>query len=257
MIRALPSESDDLNFSSLHSLTFGARCRSHFDFDITFPRDKLRLLEVFCADKSIIWGILYGGLAKVSNPAEANPLSSSGTVASRFPNLEVLRCGKTPLPPDHLKDLIEPALRNGTLKVLEITHPELTHNPELSDNLLRGEPQPAIVYPFAASDNIHTVGMYDFWWSERYSANIDPAPFLDWLGHFPGVRTVAAYPRKSYSSSYLSFFAKLICYPGIEAIHQDVLQGVDWDQANELARKQGVKLYPTPERMPIGWPITD
>lgn len=163
-------------------------------------------------------------------------------------SLKVFRC-KSTLPADGFKQLLEPALQNGSLRVLELAMPFAHYHQGILT-------EPAKDYPSASSDHVHTVGLYRFSWPDTYSDELSAGPFLDWLKRFPNVETVTAYPVKTHESA-LSLFSRLICHPGIKVIHQERLQGVEWDQAQELAKKRGVKLLHTPNHTPIGWPLND
>lgn len=168
-----------------------------------------------------------------------------GSSAEEFQprHLEVFRC-RSRVSAHLLRRVIEPAVQSGSLKVLELG------GGDLNDPIAT----PADEYLYAASDHVHTLGMYNFNWSES-NTSFNGQPFLDWLKLFPNVKTVTVYPWQL--PNVAPFIMKLICHPGIEVVHQDQLRGVEWDEAKGLAKKHGVKLCHTPSHTPIGWPLLD
>lgn len=234
------------HWKSLRSLTIGTH-RTHAlplppatVFATPFLRSTLQVLELFSNHPHVAEAILRGVNVNLGSEHVGSLSPALGYLAEEFqsPNLEVFRC-RAPVPPQVLHRVIGPALQRGSLKVLE---------------LAGGDLPPTDEYHFAASDHVHTLGMYNFNWGE-IGRPFDGNPFLDWLKLFPNVKTVTAYPGPHFNTG--PFFMKLICHPGIEVVHQDQLRGVEWDEAKELARKHGVKLCHTPNHTPIGWPILD
>ncbi|KAK3325226.1 hypothetical protein B0H66DRAFT_114780 [Apodospora peruviana] len=235
------------------SLTLGSECRQNLDCR-TFPYlpKTLQVLELMTSDRRLVQHLLS---MEEINATSTHPEGDDGGSPSEllhWPNLETFRC-RAALDIDLLKRTIEPAVKSGVLKVLEFTPPS-THSifsGTLDDSLLES----ARDYAFASSEHIHTVGMYSFNFGSDFSG-FDGQPFIDWLDScFPNVSTVTAYPGAFPNVG--PFLMKLICRPGIRTVHQDRLHGVEWDEAQELARKHGVQLFHTPGNTPIGWPFID
>ncbi|KAM7195442.1 hypothetical protein V8F20_007501 [Naviculisporaceae sp. PSN 640] len=226
----------NVKLESLRRLSIGSLCYlgdgPHGIFPC-LPRT-MQVIELLSPDPSLHKTFLFG-FGDLDDPEyEVRELPE-------FPCLEVFR-SKYPPTPDWFKQLLSPALQNGSLKVLEFS----------VQNRWRSQPaiEPAKEYPSAASDQVHTIGLYDYAWAaDSYTKELDATPFLEWLNRFPNVKTVTAYPDHLFHEyrSTLSFFSRLIAHPNIEVIHQDGLQGVEWDRAQELAKARGVKLFHTPE----------
>ncbi|KAM7211463.1 hypothetical protein V8F06_013144 [Rhypophila decipiens] len=229
------------NFKSLQSVSIGSRCATSpllVGYPPQYLPSTMRVIELISAHRQTCDMLLFRGHS--FNNADTNDPDNP---LVQFPNLEVLKC-KCPLTAGQFKQLAEPGLQNGTLKVLE-----LAMDPFDSTSRVK---EPAKDYPLAASERVHTVGLYDFKW--EYANELTADPFVEWLDRFPNTTTVAAYPVPTYDG-VLSLFRRLICHPGIEVIHQDSLRGVEWDIAQELAKEKGVQLLHTPKHTPIGWPL--
>lgn len=165
--------------------------------------------------------------------------------------------------PHYLEHTLAPAAKSGSLKVLELTiQPRsdlVVTSP--SNPISVDVDEPAKDFAFAASDNIHTLGLRNFnwigsrddWGTIGYS--FDGQPFLDWLESFPKLHTVFVYP--GFYEGVDPFIMKLIAHPRVKVIHQDNLRGVSWDAAVKLAAEHGVELHHTPDHAPAGWPMIE
>ncbi|KAK4219128.1 hypothetical protein QBC37DRAFT_151475 [Rhypophila decipiens] len=234
------------NFKSLQSVSIGSGCISYPQFTGYPPQylpSTMRVIELISADRRICDMLLFRGHSINLHPFNNADTNDPDNPLLQFPNLEVLKC-KCPLTAGQFKQLAEPGLQNGTLKVLELAMDHFDSTSRVKD--------PAKDYPLAASELVHTVGLYDFKW--EYANELTAGPFVEWLDRFPNTTTVAAYPVPTYDG-VLSLFRRLICHPGIKVVHQDSLRGVEWDIAQELAKEKGVQLLHTPKHTPIGWPV--
>ena len=187
-----------------------------------------------------------------------------GSLMPHLPNLEIFRCLAGMLDPAHLEAVIAPAIRSGSLKVLELSAssdpasvPLITMaNPVLQDNFI-----PVRDFVCANSDSLQVLGLHNFNFhrdpASRFGASstFDGRPFLDWLECFPSVNTVAVYPGEWEGVDM--FIMRLITHPRIKVVYQRNLKGAAWDQALALAKRHGVKLIHKPDNSINEWPVID
>ncbi|KAK3309131.1 uncharacterized protein B0T15DRAFT_509519 [Chaetomium strumarium] len=167
-------------------------------------------------------------------------------------NLEVFRCrAESPDIVRYLADVIGPAARAGSLKFLELTLPGPISLFRIAD--------PVRELSFAVSENLHTLGLHRFnFYYDRHdrlgtTKAFDGQPFIDWIECFPNLHTVLVYPDEWEAVDL--FIMQLIAHPRVKVIHQDVLRGVAWDNAQRLAELHGVELHHTPFFAPTRWHV--
>lgn len=232
----------------LRELVLGLKLYRH-DLGATddlFPplSSSLRSIEILSMDPDLCKAALFS--PHMENTITMNPAIPDEALPEYYPslpNLEVFRY-VAHIELEHLKALLEPAAKAGKLKVLEL---DVVGNDVAS--------RPAESLAFAASDNLHTLGLHNFNWGRGSAHGFDGQPLIDWLECFPNLHTVAVYPGRWVAVEL--FIMKLIQHPKVRTIHQDVLQGVHWDQAVKLAAKHGVSLHHSPKHMPVVWPMLE
>ncbi|KAK0635317.1 hypothetical protein B0T17DRAFT_38050 [Bombardia bombarda] len=215
----------------------------------------MQSIEILYANDRFIEDILFVPQAERSSPQVfiINEMSPPSEWID-YPNLEVFRC-RTSIRPSLLQRVIGSAAKNGTLRVLEVT---ATSNGVLAFPHCVGDIRdPADELAFAASEHVHTLGMYQFNWAaaDNHYSVFNGQPFLDLLNLFPNAETIAAYPGKHANTA--PFLMKLIAHPQTKAVYQENLEGVEWDEACKLAKKNGVQLYHQPKFRPGGWPLVE
>jgi len=126
-------------------------------------------------------------------------------LAGGFPGLRVFRTAR-PIEPRVLERLLGPSVKSGALRELQLS---LGHSIDSSTYSL----EPARDLAFTFSDHVHTLGLSDFWWwtdrrhggnsarrdgsnSDRRVYGPDSKSLVDWLDHFPAVRTIHLHPAK-------------------------------------------------------------
>lgn len=186
----------------------------------------------------------------IANMALLTPTDSTMTDHHpNFPHLEVFRCS-VPFHRHSLQQILELAAKAGHLRILELATEPIDRPAAIH--------QPVNDLAFIRPDNIHTLGLQNFNWASAQQAympgyGFDGQPFIDWLGCFPNLHTVAVYPGPYPNTE--AFIMKLIQHPNVKAIHQDALRGVHWDEAVKMAKKLGVELHNTPRSTPSEWPM--
>lgn len=226
----------------------------------------LRSIEILGVMPDVAHNVLFAtdsdGLAPGQVSGWGPPQVES--LRPHLPNLEVFRYIAGLAHPRVMKDILETAAQNGTLKVLELGATTSTGFP-----LPPASPSPSVAvdtdfqplrdYDFAMSENLHTLGLHDFNFhydqNDRYgtSGRFDGQPFLDWIEFFPELHTVGVYPGQW--DGVAAFIMRLIVHPRVKTIHQEYLKGAAWDEAKRLAEKTGTTLLHTPKHMPAGWPM--
>ncbi|KAL2018009.1 hypothetical protein VTK56DRAFT_1389 [Thermocarpiscus australiensis] len=178
-----------------------------------------------------------------------------------LPDLEMFRC-HSPVEADILRHVLEPAVKAGSLKMLELAiegSPQPDWLPPNDGTL----PMPARDYAFAACESVHTVGLQSFNWdpSGTYpyplASTFHGDPFLDWLDCFPNLHTVYFYPGNHWPDIDLFILRRLLPHPRIRVLYQDALKGCSWDEAVRLAAEHGKRLLHRPHWAPIGWAILE
>ena len=268
---------DVVGWPSLHSVTFGEHMCVQPDAQIgasrCFPplRRGLRKLEILTTDLALTHHILT---MRDHRESESDPESTGSEASLELPSLQIFRC-RTSVQPTLLQEVLKPAIDNGSLKVLELaiqptgfsfprfmshaaTYPIGVTIPP--NTTRRGDPVPLEDFAWAASDHVHTIGLYGFNWSDGGSggSGFDGQPMIEWIDKcFPNAETLVAYPGKYANTA--PFIMGLICLrPGVvKTVHQDCLVGVEWDEAQKLAKKNGVRLCHTPKYVAAGWPVVE
>ncbi|KAL2261321.1 hypothetical protein VTK26DRAFT_4393 [Humicola hyalothermophila] len=228
----------------------------------SFPRltSNLRSIEIFCLSPHPAHHILFP-TSPIPDQAQAG--AGGGTPPPiefpDLPNLEVFRC-RTPIRPDLLRPILQPAAETGTLKVLELAiQQSWVATPDSRLRHLLGNTEvlrPAEELAFARSENLHTLGLHHFNWITQQGltvADFDGQPFLDWLDCFPSLHTVAVYP--GLHENVAPFIMKLIEHPRIRVVHQDILRGATRDVVLAFAEKHGVRLCHTPVNAALDRPL--
>ncbi|KAK4246770.1 hypothetical protein C7999DRAFT_41840 [Corynascus novoguineensis] len=267
--RGEPKSGKDVLWPSLRKLVLGAmqlpdgdfldERNMHFLPTLPSTMESIEFFNQVC--KAIAHHVLFHitpdmPITTGHSPPDANYESR------HFPNLEVFRCISGIFRPDLLQRVLEPSAKAGKLKVLElaVTTTSLSLMPSASP-YLRSDFVPARDLGALASENLHTLGLYDFNFfgdpTSRYGATDQFCgdPFIEWLDCFPKLHTVAVYPGKWQGVAF--FITKLILHPKVKVIHQDCLRGADWYEAQKLAKKHRVALYHTPNHTPVCWPMIE
>ncbi|SPQ22220.1 818364c0-cff4-44bf-b55e-63408245de96 [Thermothielavioides terrestris] len=214
----------------------------------------MRSIEILSRDPAVAHNVLFAvdWVPRHNNPDGPFPVTP-------MPNLEVFRCTTQLLTRGSLRQILEPAAKSGALKVLELAAEPFLSFPDEEHQFVPF--QPKVHLDYAVSPNLHTLGLRNFnclrhpddpW---NPPGLFDGQPFIDWLDSFPSLHTVAVYP--GLWAGVDEFIMKLIRHHRVQVIHQDLLRGVAWDQAVELAKWCEVQLNHTPHFMHAGWPLIE
>ena len=201
------------------------------------PTKELRAIEILSESPSVAREVLW-----------APELVSMGFEG--FEQLEVFRC-RSPIKYAQLEKVVGPSFRSGSLRVLDIPASECLTIEELNQF-----DEPVIApqrFPFT-SESLQTFGLSKFFFEDldSYNGLFTARPFLDLIGKFPNVDTVAAYP--SAYARCADIIKALLFHKGIKRIYQDCLVGVDRDQVMEMARQKGIEVLHHKKYMPPIFP---
>jgi hypothetical protein len=187
-------------------------------------------------------------------------------VVRQAPRLEYFRYGGATS--DEVLLFIEPALRSGTLKAVDLQMPSRgSISVHRSDG---GKGQGETTRP--TNDAFESIDGLDWWFNDKQSittlglsnfhfpsvssySSYTGVPFASWVKRFPNVHTVHAYPEK-FDGCQDTIRALLLEAPQVKTIYQDCLLGVGRDQVLQLASQKGVRIVHSRDRAPGPWPTS-
>jgi hypothetical protein len=177
----------------------------------------------------------------------------------QVPKLELFRLSES-VSEDVLR-FLEPCLRNGSLKTLDVSVPFEGALPDAPDDYPTTNLRKDATHQLDQLDrwlvskrSITTLGLSGFRWnnSASYTTSYTGLPLALWVREFPNVQTVYAYPQKFDGS--MDTIRALLDVAQVKTIYQDCLHGIGRDEILRLAKERGVEIVDSNDRAPGPWP---